>query len=81
VWLVVSTLPEAQYRCFPRLRAALKEDRHYVAVPPLDPATDIAAIIDDSLAAENRTLTPQQREHVRSLVSVDVCMSSHNRFI
>ena len=31
-----------------------------------DPARDIAAIVDDSLAMEKRTLTPEQRSLVRS---------------
>lgn len=66
VWIVVSTLPEEQYRCFPRLRAALTSEAQFVGVPPLDPARDIAAIVDDSLAMEKRTLTPEQRSLVRS---------------
>lgn len=64
VRLVVSTLPEPQYVCFPRLKAAISHASCFVEVPSLDINTDLPAIIEASLAMCGRTVTAEQKQLV-----------------
>ncbi|XP_077984721.1 NACHT domain- and WD repeat-containing protein 1-like [Glandiceps talaboti] len=61
VKLVVSTLVDDKYECFPTLRANLKDDRSFLQVPRMKDS-DVKVILEKWLAIRNRTLTSKQME-------------------
>ncbi|XP_035669372.1 uncharacterized protein LOC118411296 isoform X1 [Branchiostoma floridae] len=59
VHIVVSTVPQRKYDCFPALKETIPDDQQYVEVPDL-PEADAAAIVDHWLKADKRRLTSEQ---------------------
>ncbi|EDO37261.1 predicted protein, partial [Nematostella vectensis] len=66
--MIVSTLPGAQYRCFPKLKAMFKNDKLFISVPSL-PHSDVSDILSMWLQQSGRTLQPAQRDLVMSAFS------------
>ncbi|EGD83552.1 hypothetical protein PTSG_04157 [Salpingoeca rosetta] len=62
VHMVLSTLPEAKYECFPRLDAMYSVN--FVEVVPLNMETDVPRIITSWCTANGRSLTDEQRSIV-----------------
>ncbi|XP_062607183.1 uncharacterized protein LOC134268973 [Saccostrea cucullata] len=60
VKLVVSTLEDAKYECFRKLKVVVKEDTNFLQLRPFT-KEDIHQIINGWLGNDNRTLTPEQR--------------------
>ncbi|KAJ8304435.1 hypothetical protein KUTeg_018018 [Tegillarca granosa] len=58
VKIIVSTLEEAKYECFPKLKAKIKPE-NFLNVPKL-PNNEVSIIINHWLKRRNRTLTSQQ---------------------
>ncbi|XP_064598836.1 uncharacterized protein LOC135465527 [Liolophura sinensis] len=63
VKIVVSTLPEPIYECFPRLQVTVKDTKQFLEVPTL-PDKDVSSILDSWLTLENRRLTTDQKTAV-----------------
>ncbi|CAH1788164.1 unnamed protein product [Owenia fusiformis] len=63
VKIVVSTLPEAQYLCFPALKLKIQDPKYFLEVPVL-PQRDVNTILQQWLSGANRTLTKTQMKLV-----------------
>ncbi|OWF44315.1 NACHT domain- and WD repeat-containing protein 1-like [Mizuhopecten yessoensis] len=59
VKLIVSTLEDEEFECFPKLKAMFKDEEDFWLVPELKPI-DAEGIIQQWLKSRNRTLTPPQ---------------------
>ncbi|OWF44316.1 NACHT domain- and WD repeat-containing protein 1-like [Mizuhopecten yessoensis] len=59
VKLIVSTLEDEEFECFPKLKAMFKDEEDFWLVPELKPI-DAEGIIQQWLKSRNRTLTPTQ---------------------
>jgi hypothetical protein len=63
VHIVVSTLPDRQYKCFPALQMMLSEQKQFVEVPRLS-HSECNQVFQHWLQQSNRTLTSAQKEVV-----------------
>ncbi|XP_021375216.1 NACHT and WD repeat domain-containing protein 2-like isoform X2 [Mizuhopecten yessoensis] len=70
VKIVVSTLEDDVYECFPKLQQKLKNPSQFVPVPVLE-KKDVNNILDSWLKSNKRTLTSEQRNTVTK--SFDQC--------
>ncbi|XP_033748500.1 NACHT domain- and WD repeat-containing protein 1-like [Pecten maximus] len=61
VKVIVSTLEDEEFECFPKLKAMFKDEEDFWLVPELK-ATDAEGIIQQWLKSRNRTLTSPQLE-------------------
>ncbi|KAK3583746.1 hypothetical protein CHS0354_022778 [Potamilus streckersoni] len=64
VKIVVSTLPDDKYECFPVLKSMVAASENFLDVPNLQEA-DVISIIDTWLSFKKRTLTESQRNLVK----------------
>eukprot|EP00055_Hartaetosiga_balthica_P014815 m.83631 g.83631 ORF g.83631 m.83631 type:complete len:1589 (-) comp8697_c0_seq1:339-5105(-) len=62
VHMVVSTLPDKNFKCFPRLQALYSSDT--VQVNPLDSNTDLPNLVDSWMQQNKHTLTDEQRDYL-----------------
>ncbi|XP_060076014.1 NACHT domain- and WD repeat-containing protein 1-like [Ylistrum balloti] len=67
VKLIVSTLEDEEFECFPKLKAMFKDEDNFWLVPELK-ASDAEGIIQQWLKSRNRTLTPTQLDILNKCV-------------
>ncbi|XP_033747679.1 NACHT domain- and WD repeat-containing protein 1-like [Pecten maximus] len=70
VKIIVSTLEDETYECFPALQQKIKQPANFVPVPILD-KEDVNSIVSSWLSASSRTLTIGQRETLTN--AFDTC--------
>ncbi|XP_061173439.1 uncharacterized protein LOC133182609 [Saccostrea echinata] len=70
VRIIVSTLEDEKYECFPSIRFLYPSSSNYIAVEKL-PEVDVKSIVDSWLKGKQRTLTKLQRDLL--LQSFDQC--------